>query len=88
MIVRSFNDSLEQLADLSTVPVEMLEYIDHVTTTQLLGCIQNVATKKNHHRLMEMFSCKLKFLVDICKKFIRYKFSVCLELNFETKKNI
>ena len=65
-IVRSFNDSIE--ADLSFVPLEMLEFRDDVTTRQMLGCIQNVVAKKTHHALIEMFCCELKILVDICKK--------------------
>ena len=85
-IVRSFNDSLEELADISSVPHKMLEFRDSVTTSQLLSCIQNVAAKKTHHALIEMFCCELKFLVDICKKFIRDKFNTSLELSFEAKK--
>ena len=77
-IVRSFHDSLEELADLSSVPREMLEFRDNVTTSQLLGCIQNVAAKKTHHALIEMFCCELNFMMDISKKFISENFNTRL----------
>ena len=67
-VVRSFNDSLIDLADLSCVPSEMLEFGHNVTTSQLYNCIQNVAAEKTHHALIEMFCCELKLVVDICKK--------------------
>ena len=69
-IVRSFNNSTVDLADLSSVPLEMLELRDNVATSQLYNCIQNVVGKKSHQSLIEMFYCELKFVVDIRKKSI------------------
>ena len=59
-----------------------------VTISQLYNCIQNVAAKKTHHALIEMFCCELKLVVDICKKWIKTKFSSRLELSLGTKKKI
>ena len=85
-IVRSFNDSMVDLADLSSVPLEMLEFRDNVTTSQLYNCIQNVVAKKTHHALIEMFCCELKLIVDICKKWIQKKSSSRMELSLATKR--
>ena len=85
-IVRSLNDSLEELADLSTILLDILEYRDNVTTSQLLECAKNVVSKKSYHSLAEMFCFQLKFVVDICKKFCNKKFSERLELSLEAKK--
>ena len=84
--MRRFNDSFIDLADLSRVPSEILELRDNVTTSQLYNCIQNVAAKKTNHALIEMFCCELKLVVDICKKWIKTKFSSRLELSLGTKK--
>ena len=70
-VMRSFNNSLVDLADLSCVLSEMLELRDDVTISQLYTCIQNVAAKKTHHALIEMFCCELKLVVDICKKWLK-----------------
>ena len=61
-VVRSFSDSFVDLGDLSCIPSEMSELRDQVTIKQLYGCIQNVAAKKTHHALIEMFCCELKLL--------------------------
>ena len=85
-VLRSFNDSFVDLPDLSCVPTEMLELRDNVTTSQLYNCIQNIAAKKTHLALMEMFCCELKLVVDICKKWINTTFSSRLVLDFGFKK--
>ena len=87
-VVRSFNDSFVDLADPSCIPRKMLEPMDNVTTSQLYHCIQNVAAKKTHHFLIEMFCYELKLVVDICKKWINAKFSSRLELSLGTKKKL
>ena len=43
-VLRSFTDSVEELADVSYLKEEMLRHRDLVT--QLLGCVQNAASKK------------------------------------------
>ena len=85
-VLRSFNDSLVDLADLSCAPSEMLELRDNITISQLYSCIQNVAAKKTHHVLIKKFCCELKLVVDICKKWIKSKFSSHLELSLGAKK--
>ena len=45
-VLRIFNDSIEELADVSFLTDNMLSHRDPVTTSQLLGCVQNVASKK------------------------------------------
>ena len=84
-VVRSFSDSSVDLADLSCVPSEILELRDNVTKSQLYNCIQNVAAKKTHHALIEMFWCELKLVVDICKQWIKTKFNSRFELSLGTK---
>ena len=64
--LRSFNDSAEQLADVSYLTNEIIVYRDHMTTKQLIGCVQDVAVKKNYS-LIEMLCCELKFVIDVCK---------------------
>ena len=43
-VLRSFNDSIEDLADIFCQN-GMLEYRDEITTCQLLSCTQKVASK-------------------------------------------
>ena len=45
-VLRSFTESVEELADVSYLTEEMLRHRDPVTTSQLLGCVQNVVSKK------------------------------------------
>ena len=45
-MLRSFADTIEELADVSHLSDEMLEHRDLTTTRQLLACIQNVVNKK------------------------------------------
>ena len=86
-LLRSFNDTFVDLADLSCLSNETLELRDNVSTSQLYNYIQNMVSKKTHYALMEMFCCELKLVVDICKKWIYTKFTRDrLVLNFGTKK--
>ena len=85
-VLRSFTDSIEKLADVSFLADDMLRHRDPVTTSQLLGCVQNVSSKKNEYSLVEMFCCELKFVVDICKKWVYGKFMKSnLSLDLVTK---
>ena len=62
----------------------MLRFRDNVTTSQLLGCVQNVVSKKHHYSLIEMFCCE--FLKDICSKFINETFKDRFQLSFGVTK--
>ena len=65
-VLRSFADSIEELADVFYLLDEMLEHRNLTTTRQLLACVQNVVNKKNNFSLIEMFCSELKFVIDIC----------------------
>ena len=45
-VLRSFTGSVEELADVSYLTDDMLKHRDPITTSQLLGYVQNVASKK------------------------------------------
>ena len=51
----------------------MITYFDPITAKQLQGCVEAVY-KKDYFSFMEMFNCKLKFAIDICKKWTSEKF--------------
>ena len=78
-VVRSFDDTFEQLNDVSYLSDEMLSYFDPITTTQLRDYVAAVFKKKEKYSLIEMFSCKLNFVIDLLKMrlvekyFSRYK---------------
>ena len=66
----------------------MLRHRDPITTSQLLGCVQYAASKKNEYSSIETFCCELKFAVDICKKWVYEKFmgkNLLLDLATKTK---
>ena len=46
-VLRSFTNTLEELADMSYLTDDMLRHRDPITTLQLLECVQNVASKKS-----------------------------------------
>ena len=73
-ILRSFNDSFARLNDISYLPDEMIRYFDRITTKQLQSFAEDVLKKKNYYSLIEMFNCKLKFVIDIGKKWVSEKY--------------
>ena len=86
--MRNFSDTIEELADVSYFTDDMLRHRDPITTSQLLGCVQYVASQKSEYSLIETFCCELKFAVDICKKWIYEKFmrkDLSLDLATKTK---
>ena len=86
MVLRSFINSIEEIADVSYLSDEMLEHRDLTTTRQLLLCVQNVTNNRNNFSLIEMFCCELKFVFDIRKKWSYAKFkSKNLVLNLTSK---
>ena len=67
-VVRSFNHTFEQLNDVSYLKDEILLLVDTITTRQLSDCAAVVFTKKQKYSLSEIFSCELKFVIDLLKK--------------------
>ena len=87
-VLRSFTNTIEELAGVSYFTDDMLRHRDPITTLQLLGYLQNVASKKSEYSLIEMFCCELKFAVDICKKWVYEKCmrkNLSLELTTKTE---
>ena len=85
-IVRSFDHTFEQLNDVSYLSDEMLPYIDLITTSQLRDCAAAVFNKKEKYSLIKMFSCELKFVIDLLKKWLVEKyFSRYKELDLFSK---
>ena len=74
VILKSFNNTEEQLAGVSYLTDEMLSYRDIITTRQLSNCVRDVFAKRNNFSQIEMFCCELKFVVYICKKWTHEKF--------------
>ena len=64
-VVRSFNDSLEQLNDVGYLFNQMLAYFDLIMARQLRDCALAVRQKKEKFSLSELFSCELKFVIDL-----------------------
>ena len=72
--VRSFNHTFEQLNDVSYLKDEVLPFVDPITTRQLRDCAAAVFTKKQKYYLSGMFSCEIKFVIDLLKKWLAEKF--------------
>ena len=51
-VLRSFTDSIEELTGVSYLTDDMLRHRDPITTSQLLGCVQNVASNKKMNILL------------------------------------
>ena len=64
-VIRIFNHTYEQLNDISYLTDEMIRFFDPITAKQLQDCAEAVHRKKERYSLIEMFSCKLKFVIDI-----------------------
>ena len=85
-VVRSFNHLFESLVDVGYLSEEMLPYFDPVTASQLKHCAITVFNKKERFSLSEMFSCELKFVIDLLKKWLADKFFKRFrELDYFTK---
>ena len=52
----------------------MLPYFDLITVQQLRDCAQAVYEKREKFSLSEMFSCELKFVIDLLKKWLTEKY--------------
>ena len=73
-VLRSFNHSFESLVDVGYFSEEMLPYFDPIMARQLKDCAIAVFNKKERFSLSEMFSCELKLVIDLLKKWLADKF--------------
>ena len=71
---RSFNHSFESLIDVGYLTEELLPYFDPIMARQLKNCVIAVFNKKEQFSLSEMFSCELKFVIDLLTKWLVNKF--------------
>ena len=69
-VVKSFNHTFEQLNSMNNLSDEMLPYFDPITILQLRDCAQAVHEKKKKKKksISEIFSCDLKFVIDLPKE--------------------
>ena len=85
-VMRSFNYTLDQLNNVGHLLNEMLSYFDSVTAGQLRDCVKAVFEKRHKFSLSEMFSCELKFVIDLLKRWLVDKdFRRYRELDFFSK---
>ena len=73
IVVRGFNHSLEELGDMSYLPLEQLALRNQKTAEQLNDAVANVYRKKKKNAIIEMFNTELKFACDILNKWFQYK---------------
>ena len=76
-MVRSFNHTFERLNNVSYLKDEMLPFVDPITKRPSRNCAAAmlIKTKKIYiYSLSEMFSCELKFVIDLLKKWLAEKF--------------
>ena len=74
MIVREYNHSLEELADVSYLTSEQLAMRNLKTSDQLKDCVMKVYSKKHKNAIAEMLNIELKFACDILLQWYNYKF--------------
>ena len=74
MIVRGYNHSLEELADVSYLTTEQLAMRNLKTSEQLKDCVMKVYSRKHKNAIAEMFNIELKFVCDILLQRYKYKF--------------
>ena len=74
MIVRGYNHSLEELADVSYLTSEQLAMRNLKTSEQLKDSVMKVHSKKNKNAIAEMFNIELKFACDTLLQWFNYKF--------------
>ena len=85
-VVQSFNHTFEQLNDVGCLSNEMLAYFDPITARQLRDCALAVHQKKEKISLNEIFSCEMKFVIHLLKKWLGEKyFGRFKELDFFSK---
>ena len=70
--VRSFNHTFERLNDVRYLSNKILLYFDPITARQLKDCA--LAVQKGRFSLSKVFSCEIKFVIDILKKWLAEKY--------------
>ena len=73
-VVRSFNHTFEHLNDIGYLDDEMLPYFDPITARQLRDCALAVYNKKERFPWSEIFSCELKIVIELLKKWLADKY--------------
>ena len=68
LLVRSFNHTFEQLNVVSYLKDEIVPFVDPIMTRRFRDCAAAVLIKKQKYSLSQMFSCELKFVIDLLKK--------------------
>ena len=85
-IQRSFAHTFEQLNSVVYLTAEILHYFDAITVKQLRDGAKNVLEKREKFYASEIFSCELKFVIVIYKKWFAKKIaSRFRELDLFTK---
>ena len=82
-VVRSFNHTFDQFNDIGYLLDKMLPCYNPITVQHLRDCA--IATHEERKKLLpsDMFSCKLKFVIDSLKRWLAEKyFRRYKELNF------
>ena len=74
LLKEAFLILLTELNDVSYLPNEMLHSSDPANANQLRDCTKNVYQKEEKYSVSEVFSCKLKFVINVCKRWIDEKF--------------
>ena len=70
VIYRSFQQTQDQLFDLSHLKPKMLQFLDNVALNQLKDAGLKVYLKKSCFALSEMCSVELKFTIDLLVKWL------------------
>ena len=73
MVVRGYNHSLSELADMSYLTNEQLALRNQKTAEQLRDAVKNVHSKKKKNAIAELFNIELKFACDILMKWFNFK---------------
>ena len=72
-VVRGFNHSIDQLADISHLTDEQLALRKQTTAEQLRDAVIAVHEKKSKNAIAELFNIELKFTCDLLTKWFNYK---------------
>ena len=72
-VVRGFNHSLNQLADMSYVTQEQLALRKQTTAEQLRDAVIAVHERKSKNAIAELFNIELKFACDLLNKWFKHR---------------
>ena len=72
-VVRGFNHSLDQLADMSYLTQEQLALRKQTTAEQLRDAVLAVYKRKNKKAIAELFNIELKFACDLLNKWFNHR---------------